>query len=137
MTARPPAPEAPKKKATRKRRPRKGAAGRTQRHDERERKPGLGLKWSCFSCGAKFYDLNKPEPVCPKCGTDQSERPSDAPGEAPTPQPRRPSVAPMTRLLEEEEPAAEFESDDDDEASELDIESLEENGYLAVDDEDD
>jgi len=28
----------------------------------------LGSKWECFSCGAKFYDLNKPEPLCPKCG---------------------------------------------------------------------
>ncbi|MFZ4735309.1 MAG: FYDLN acid domain-containing protein [Bradymonadia bacterium] len=31
--------------------------------------PALGRKFTCHSCGAKFYDLNKPEPACPKCGT--------------------------------------------------------------------
>jgi rubrerythrin len=31
----------------------------------------LGSKWECFSCGAKFYDLNKPEPLCPRCGANQ------------------------------------------------------------------
>ena len=33
-----------------------------------------GKKFICFKCGCKFYDLNKPRPVCPKCGADQSER---------------------------------------------------------------
>ena len=40
-----------------------------------ERKSRLGNKWACYSCGAKFYDLNKPEPFCPKCGADQRESP--------------------------------------------------------------
>jgi uncharacterized protein (TIGR02300 family) len=31
----------------------------------------LGTKYLCFKCGAKFYDLRKPEPICPKCGADQ------------------------------------------------------------------
>ncbi len=35
----------------------------------------FGTKYTCWSCGAKFYDLNKPEPKCPKCGED----PKDAP----------------------------------------------------------
>jgi len=35
----------------------------------------LGEKYVCFSCGAKFYDLGKPEPRCPKCGADQREAP--------------------------------------------------------------
>ena len=35
----------------------------------------LGARWQCFSCGAKFYDLNRPDPLCPKCGTDQRESP--------------------------------------------------------------
>lgn len=29
----------------------------------------LGEKRECASCGAKFYDLGKTPPVCPKCGT--------------------------------------------------------------------
>jgi DNA-directed RNA polymerase subunit RPC12/RpoP len=39
----------------------------------------LGKRYTCFKCGAKFYDLNKPEPVCVKCGTDQREDPSPDP----------------------------------------------------------
>ena len=33
----------------------------------------LGNKYECFSCGAKFYDLGKPEPICPKCGANQRD----------------------------------------------------------------
>ena len=36
----------------------------------------LGTKYICFKCGTKFYDLKKPVPTCPKCGTDQREAPS-------------------------------------------------------------
>jgi uncharacterized protein (TIGR02300 family) len=32
-------------------------------------KPELGIKRSCGSCGAKFYDLARSPIVCPKCGT--------------------------------------------------------------------
>lgn len=39
------------------------------------RKAKLGERWTCFSCAAKFYDLHKPEPLCPKCGTNQRESP--------------------------------------------------------------
>ena len=35
--------------------------------------PELGNKFECFSCGAKFYDLGKPDPVCPKCGANQKD----------------------------------------------------------------
>ncbi len=30
-------------------------------------KTELGLKRTCLSCGARFYDLNNKEIVCPKC----------------------------------------------------------------------
>ncbi len=36
----------------------------------------LGKKWTCFGCGAKFYDFTKPEALCPKCGANQKEAPS-------------------------------------------------------------
>jgi uncharacterized protein (TIGR02300 family) len=39
----------------------------------------LGLKYTCFKCGSKFYDLRKPIPLCPKCGTDQRDTPPPAP----------------------------------------------------------
>jgi uncharacterized protein (TIGR02300 family) len=33
--------------------------------------PDLGTKYECTSCSTKFYDLGKPEPICPKCGLNQ------------------------------------------------------------------
>jgi len=42
---------------------------------DQARKIKLGQKWACFSCGGKFYDLGKPEPICPKCGQDQRDSP--------------------------------------------------------------
>jgi hypothetical protein len=79
-------------------------------------KPGLGGRWECFSCGSKFYDLGRPEPTCPKCGADQRDKPREKPT-PPTPPPERPrrAAVPMGSLLEEdEEPAEEFEGDDED-----------------------
>jgi hypothetical protein len=38
----------------------------------------LGEKWTCFSCGVKFYDFSKPDAVCPKCGTNQKGAPAKA-----------------------------------------------------------
>lgn len=32
-------------------------------------KADLGTKRTCPNCGAKYYDLNKVPPICPKCGT--------------------------------------------------------------------
>lgn len=43
---------------------------------EAARKERLGRKWACYSCGARFYDLNKPEPLCPKCNADQRQSPA-------------------------------------------------------------
>jgi uncharacterized protein (TIGR02300 family) len=42
----------------------------------------LGNKYECFSCGAKFYDLGKPEPICPKCGANQREAANEAASQA-------------------------------------------------------
>ena len=39
----------------------------------------LGKRYVCFKCNCKFYDLNRPEPVCPKCGADQREDPTPDP----------------------------------------------------------
>jgi hypothetical protein len=38
-------------------------------------KARLGTRYTCFTCGTKFYDLNKPVPACPECGADQREAP--------------------------------------------------------------
>lgn len=36
----------------------------------------LGAKYKCYKCGCKFYDLGKPEALCPQCGEDQSNEES-------------------------------------------------------------
>jgi uncharacterized protein (TIGR02300 family) len=127
-----PAPAAaPAPKAKPKPKARSGRERQARRPEARpigERKPGLGAKWNCFRCGAKFYDLNRPDPVCPKCGADQRERPFDSSSESSGPAQRRPALAPMSRFLDEEEPvASEYEEE---EAAEIDLDALEEGGYL-------
>lgn len=34
-------------------------------------KPELGSKRVCVACQARFYDLTRAPPVCPKCGVEQ------------------------------------------------------------------
>ena len=36
----------------------------------------VGAKYKCYKCGCKFYDLGKPEALCPQCGEDQSNEES-------------------------------------------------------------
>ena len=49
--------------------------------------PDLGKKYECYNCHTKFYNLGKPEPICPKCGANQKNAKSD---DAPPPAPRPP-----------------------------------------------
>ena len=35
--------------------------------------PELGQKYTCYSCHTKFYDMGKPEPLCPGCGANQRD----------------------------------------------------------------
>ena len=86
----------------------------------------LGNKFICFKCNSKFYDLKKPDPVCPKCGTDQRESPANRPAEG-----RRGRLAAVPKIIdpiepavvkgegEEEEEIEEFE--DEEEAAEEDV----------------
>jgi uncharacterized protein (TIGR02300 family) len=41
----------------------------------------LGNKFVCFKCNTRFYDMKKPDPICPKCGADQRESPANKPVE--------------------------------------------------------
>ena len=96
--------------------------------------PDLGKKYECFNCGTKFYNLGKPEALCPKCGANQKNaKNEDAPAPAPRP-PRRPAI--LEPPPNPDEPAAEFgeegpapeedDSDDDDEfADEEEVEEKE------------
>jgi uncharacterized protein (TIGR02300 family) len=69
----------------------------------------LGTKHTCFKCGTKFYDMKKPEPICPKCGMDQRESPAlKAPSEG-----RRGRLAAVPKVIEPEpEPEAAEEEEE-------------------------
>lgn len=75
----------------------------------------LGKKYVCYSCQTKYYDLGKPQPVCPKCGAN----PRDEDHPAPVTRGRRAVVvvAPEEEAFEEssDEPAADEEEDAGDE----------------------
>ena len=36
----------------------------------------LGNRYTCYSCGQKFYDLNRPKAICPSCDADQVNAPA-------------------------------------------------------------
>ena len=71
----------------------------------------LGNKFVCFKCTTKFYDMKKPDPLCPKCGADQRESPAlKAPSEGR--RGRLSSIPKVIEPIEPEEPAA-VESEDE------------------------
>jgi len=86
------------------------------------RSPQLGSKRLCVSCAARFYDMAKAPPVCPKCGAVQ---PPEVPRvRAPVREPRRPFRTPMPAAAvaeEEAEPVADVEDAEED----ADIEEVE------------
>ena len=66
--------------------------------------PQYGLKFECFGCSTKFYEMGRPDPICPKCGTDQRERPKAEPKT--TPKAKRSGIRPMAPLLDDDEEVA-------------------------------
>ncbi len=60
----------------------------------------LGTKFNCFKCATKFYDMKKPDPICPKCGADQRESPALKPAS----ETRRGRLATVPRAVEPAEP---------------------------------
>ena len=73
--------------------------------------PELGKKFECAECGAKFYDLGKAEPACPRCGTSARETSE----KRPAPEPRARYVAPPPPAAEVEEELAPDDIVEDDE----------------------
>jgi hypothetical protein len=69
----------------------------------------LGNKWACYGCGAKFYDLNQPEPLCPRCGADQREKPADAP-KPPPPRATKREPRSLAPYLDDDDAATRNES---------------------------
>lgn len=88
----------------------------------------LGAKYVCFKCSTKFYDMKKPDPVCPKCGADQRASPALKPAPegkrgraAAVPKPVAPVAVEEPREAPEEEEAEEAFEDEPAEASEEEI----------------
>ncbi len=77
----------------------------------------LGNKHVCFKCTAKFYDLKKPDPVCPKCGADQREAQAKPEG-------RRSRLSAAPKIIEPIEPAEKEETDEVDEVEEEEEEEV-------------
>jgi hypothetical protein len=87
--------------------------------------PDLGKKYECYNCHTKFYNLGRPDAICPKCGANQkAAKLDDAPAPAPRPPRRSVLMEPIpdesTNEFGEESPAA------DDEEAEADREFEEE-----------
>ena len=79
----------------------------------------LGTKHACFKCGTKFYDMKKPEPICPKCGADQRQGPASKPSPAAErrSRPAKPvAAAPVEPEAEEAEADVEEDAEAEDDA---------------------
>ncbi len=37
-------------------------------------KPEWGMRHVCQDCGVSYYDMNKPQAMCPKCGAKQAKK---------------------------------------------------------------
>ena len=84
----------------------------------------LGSKHVCIKCSTKFYDLKKPDPICPKCGADQRETQAARPSEG-----RRSRLSALPKIIEPiEVPEAE-------EAEEEEADDVEEEDVIAEDEE--
>ena len=73
----------------------------------------LGSKYECYSCGTKFYDLGKSEPLCPKCSANQKDvSASDVPSAGQSSRRRRKAeVSPKAIDVEEDEPIADLDEE--------------------------
>ena len=74
----------------------------------------LGQKLTCWKCGTKFYDLKKPDPVCPKCGANPREAPQSRP--SPPAERRRPAKEPAFEEVVEPVEEADLDEELEDEA---------------------
>lgn len=79
----------------------------------------FGTKFVCFKCSTKFYDMKKPDPICPKCGADQREASATKASEG-----RRSRLSAAPKIIEPVEPVegAEPAAEDD----EVEVEADEE-----------
>jgi uncharacterized protein (TIGR02300 family) len=92
----------------------------------------LGTKFLCFKCSTKFYDMKKPDPVCPKCGADQRE----SPALKPQPEGRRGRLSAVPKVIAPVEPEEPEAAEEEDEIEAIEGDDEEETPGVAADDED-
>ena len=74
-------------------------------------KSKLGNRFTCYECGTKFYDLNRPAALCPECGADQAGAPT---------QDIRSLLSPNTPVVKDEDEPTEVDATAD-ESSDTDF----------------
>ncbi len=103
----------------------------------------LGIKHSCTSCEAKFYDLNRTPFSCPKCGEVYSAAPVNPPvvKKAKPPAPVQPKKEPVAKKkIDEQETQNDDEADIDEELladvedEDKDEDEVDDTGVLIEDD---
>jgi hypothetical protein len=97
----------------------------------RTRQRNLGSRRVCSSCGTKYYDLNKPEPACPRCGAPAGND-EDADPRA-TALARAKAGGPLA--LDDDDSAMGFDPVDDAEEDDDEMDELGDLGDLTEDDE--
>ena len=80
----------------------------------------LGSKHLCTECGARFYDLGRQPPTCPKCDTVVAAAPKPRPSRSrPTRAAKKPAPVEEAAVESdspiEDKPVKEASNDDDDE----------------------
>jgi uncharacterized protein (TIGR02300 family) len=99
-------------------------------------KSNWGLKRTCQSCAARFYDMTKDPIICPKCGVEFDPEAILKTKRAKTAAPARPVPAPAPAEPEDMEPIEE-EAVEGDAAEEKEDEGvMEDTSELGEDDED-
>lgn len=92
----------------------------------------LGTKFECYSCGTKFYDLGKAEPVCPKCGANQKDvAQNESPSVSQASRRRRKAEVGKAIDVEEDEPIADIDEEivPDGELDDADLDDDEEEDF--------
>ena len=83
-------------------------------------KAELGMKLTCESCGARFYDLNKQPGICPKCGQANARpvifKASRRPAEDREKAAAAKAAAAPAPVADEDDVAVDTDDDDEDEA---------------------
>ena len=72
----------------------------------------LGTKFECYNCGTKFYDLGKPESICPKCGANQKDAATHEPATSSASRRKRKADVAKPIDIEDEEPIEDVADDE-------------------------